>query len=116
MNRRSFFQKIMAGIGALVGYRVLPKAKAATGGYLLPADVPDDLKTAISELPEVKSGEHIIEFLPSDCTDAWCTTLFWNGNEFIQWRHLPYEEDEIIIDWVRRISKSTDAKTDKTTD
>lgn len=110
MDRRSFFQSIVAGIGVLVGYKVLPKAKAATGGYLLPDDVPDDLKNAILELPNVKSGESCIEYYNSNYPGRPYTitipTIDCESDSSISYAIT------VFVDW----DLSTDAKTDKTTD
>lgn len=108
MNRRNFFQSIMAGIGALVGHKYLPKT---------------DIEKAHEKLDEALPKlwpQFLTQKDFNNCFEkAWrTTTTYYPDGSVVQYCY-KYDDGDMVIDWWRRIEPrelSTDAKTDKTTD
>lgn len=99
MNRRNFFQKMMAGIGALVGYKYLPKAKTLTKSKVPRLMAFDDFE------PEDCSRIDFVQntFLAEDLAGEWDIATRCENGMMMQCCYKINPDDSILVDWFRCI-------------
>lgn len=109
MNRRSFFQSILAGIGALVGHKA---------GYGLPSIPLEDMPPMPPVKPPKIDKEHGDQF------EEWAKNIRDDALSYtITVRGISCDGETVMIDYevnigidVKKLKFSTDAKTNETTD
>lgn len=95
MNRRNFFQRVMAGIGALVGHKYLPKAKAKK--------LTSSVTTPCLAFSEESFRNFDFGLSTYDYTDDWCFATKLEKGILIQCCYKKRLDNSIIINWYRCI-------------